>query len=267
MPHQINNFFDNDDVVITAQMGALSVIEWKRDLSVTPFTAENAYFASKMNVRRRQLTADLNKAPITLQAGAMQFMLGNVEMTTGMTGVGDYLGKKIRGSVTGESAVKPEYKGAGLLVCEPTYKFILLEDVAQWNGDITLDDGLFLGCYSTLQHRAVMRSNLSSAAAGGHGLFNLALSGQGVVALESPCPREELIEIYLQNDQIKIDGPLALAWSSSLQFTVERSSKTLIGSAASGEGLVNVYRGTGKILMAPTQYGSGLLNSGPVVHS
>lgn len=44
---------------------------------------------------------------------------------------------------------------------------------------------------------------------------------------------------------------MAIAWSPSLKFTVERSSKTLIGSAASGEGLVNVYRGTGKILMTP----------------
>ena len=38
----------------------------------------------------------------------------------------------------------------------------------------------------------------------------------------------------------------------SLQFTVERSSKTLLGSVVNKEGLVNVYRGTGRILMAPT---------------
>ena len=50
---------------------------------------------------------------------------------------------------------------------------------------------------------------------------------------------------------MKIDGNMAVAWSQSLEFTVERSGKTLIGSAASGEGLVNVYRGTGKVLLAP----------------
>lgn len=44
---------------------------------------------------------------------------------------------------------------------------------------------------------------------------------------------------------------MAVAWSGSLEFTVERSGKSLIGSAASGEGLVNVYRGTGKVMMAP----------------
>ena len=42
-------------------------------------------------------------------------------------------------------------------------------------------------------------------------------------------------------------------WSGSLDFTVERSGKSLIGSAASGEGLVNVYRGTGKVLLTPVQ--------------
>ena len=51
---------------------------------------------------------------------------------------------------------------------------------------------------------------------------------------------------------LKVDGNHAIAWSKTLEFTVERSGKTLIGSAASGEGLVNVYRGTGKVLMMPT---------------
>ena len=60
-----------------------------------------------------------------------------------------------------------------------------------------------------------------------------------------------MIEVTLENDVLKVDGNFAIAWSRSLDFTVERSTKTLIGSAASGEGLVNVYRGTGKILMAP----------------
>lgn len=65
--------------------------------------------------------------------------------------------------------------------------------------------------------------------------------------------KEELITITLDNDVLKVDGNMAVAWSGSLDFTVERSGKSLIGSAASGEGLVNVYRGTGKILLAPVQ--------------
>ena len=120
--------------------------------------------------------------------------------------------------------------------------------------------GLFLACDSRLKHKAVMRSNLSSAVAGGEGLFNLSLNGSGVFCIEADCPREELVEITLQNDVLKVDGNMAVAWSGSLEFTVERSGKSLIGSAASGEGLVNVYRGTGKVMMAPNFQDAERLN-------
>ena len=249
--YHISNFTNNDDVKILDQLGPFTVIEYQRDLSVMPSDAATAYFSAAMNVRKRQVVCHLSKADITLQAGAMQWMAGNVNATTGIKGVGDLFGKAVRGKVTGESAIKPEYTGDGTMVLEPTYRHIILLDLADWNGSIVLDDGLFLACDSNLKHKAVMRSNLSSAVAGGEGLFNLGINGSGVFCLESPCPREELVEITLDNDVLKIDGNMAIAWSGSLNFTVERSGKSLIGSAASGEGLVNVYRGTGKVLLAP----------------
>ena len=251
--YQIKNFTDNDDMKVIDSLGAFSVIEYQRDLSVLPQTAMTAYYCNQMNVRKRQVVVDVAKSNVTVQAGAMQWTVGNVNATTGLKGVGDFLGKAMRGSVTGESAIKPEYTGDGTLVLEPTYKHILLIDVADWNGSIVLDDGLFLACESTLKHKAVMRSNFSSAVAGGEGLFNLGIQGSGILCLESVCPREELVEVVLDNDVLKVDGNMAIAWSGSLDFTVERSGKSLIGSAASGEGLVNVYRGTGKVLLAPVR--------------
>ena len=248
---RIKNFEDNNDVKIVEEMGAFKVVEYLKDLSIDHLTAQAAYYASEMNVRRRQLVCDVSLSDITVQSGAMQWMVGNVSATTGLKGVGDFLGKALRGKVTNESAIKPEDTGTGKLVFEPTYKHILLIDVDDCNGSIVIEDGLFLACDSELNHKAVMKSNLSSAAMGGEGLFNLGLSGGGIVALESYVPREELIEIELENDELKIDGNMAIAWSGSLEFTVSRSGQTLLGSAASGEGLVNVYRGTGKVLMAP----------------
>lgn len=251
--YYIRNFMDNDDIKVTDSLGAFSVLEYQRDLSVMPETAMAAYYASQMNVRKRQVVCDLSKSKVTIQAGAMQWMAGDVKATTGIKGVGDFFGKAVRGSMTGESAIKPEYTGSGTLVLEPTYKYILLVDLKDWNGSIVLDDGLFLACESSLKHKAVARSNFSSAVAGNEGLFNLGIQGNGVVCLESLCPKEELVEITLENDVLKVDGNFAIAWSGSLDFTVERSGKSLIGSAASGEGLVNVYRGTGKVLLAPVR--------------
>ncbi len=253
--YTIKNFTDNDDIKTLSELGPFKVIEYLRDLSVMPSDAMLAYYCNEMNVRKRQVICDLSKSSVTLQAGAMQWMAGDVRSTTGVKGVGDLFSKALRGSVTGESAIKPEYVGSGTLVLEPTYKHILLIDVAEWNGSIVLDDGLFLACESKMKHKAVMRSNFSSAVAGNEGLFNLGIQGNGIVCLESDCPKEELVEITLENDVLKVDGNNAIAWSSSLEFTVERSGKSLIGSAASGEGLVNVYRGTGKVLLAPVTKG------------
>lgn len=253
MSYHISNFADNDDIQILSERGPFRVIEYIRDLSVTPESAINAYYCAQMNVRKRQLICELNRSNVTVQAGSMQWMLGAVSATTGIRGVGDLLGKAVRGKVTGESVIKPEYTGTGILCLEPTYKHLILSDTAEWGGAVVLDDGLFLACDSSLKQKAVMRSNISSAVAGGEGLFNLSLVGQGAFCVESQCPREELIEIDLNNDVLKIDGNMAIAWSASLNFSVERSGKTLIGSAASGEGLVNVFRGTGKVLMMPTQ--------------
>ena len=247
----IKYFVDNDDVRVLGSMGPSTVVEYLKDLSVTPSTAMTAYYCNEMNVRKRQVICDLSKANITLQAGAMQWMAGNVNATTGLKGGGDFFGKAGRGKVTGEAAVKPEYTGNGVLVLEPTYRHILLIDLADWNGSIVLDDGLFLACDSKLKQKAVMRSNLSSAVAGGEGLFNLGVVGNGVLCLESPAPKEELLEVALLDDVLKVDGNMAIAWSGTLDFTVERSGKTLLGAAASGEGLVNGYRGTGKGLLAP----------------
>lgn len=251
----ISNFTENDDIKTLASMGPFTVIEYQRDLSVMPTDAQIAYFCNEMNVRKRQVICDVSKANITLQAGAMQWTVGNVNATTGVKGVGDFIGKAMRGKVTGESAIKPEYTGDGILVSEPTYRHLILLNLAEWDGSIVLDDGLFLACDAKLNHKAIMRSNLSSAVAGKEGLFNLGITGNGVLCLESDCPREELIEITLNNDVLKVDGNMAIAWSGALNFTVERSGKSLVGSAASGEGLVNVYRGTGKVLLAPVQKG------------
>ena len=245
------NLYNNSNMKVIAEMGPVKVFEHQKDLSVNLGNAITSYYASEMNVRKRQVLIELKDAAYTVQAGAMQWTAGNVSMTSGIKGVGDFLGKALKATATKESTAKPEYIGNGLLMLEPTYKHILLEDVSQWGG-LVLEDGLFLACQSTVQQKVVARGNFSSAVAGGEGLFNLALTGNGIAVLESPVPKEELIVINLENDQVKIDGNMAIAWSSTLQFTVERSSKSLIGSAVSGEGLVNVYRGTGKILMAPT---------------
>ena len=244
---------ENNERKYVSSLGNFHVLEYQSDASVAPENARNEYFMSKMGVRRRQIVIELNgKESAIIQAGSMQWMAGHVKATTGIKGVGDFVGKMVKGAITKETAVKPDYVGNGILVLEPTYKYLILVDVGSWGEKgMTIEDGIFYACSGTVKNKLTARKTISSTVLGKEGFFNLSLVGEGVAALESNVPYEELIEVELDNDELKIDGNLAVCWSSGLEFTVERSTKTLVGSAVSGEGLVNVYRGTGKVLMSP----------------
>ena len=231
--------------------GKYNVVEYLRDISVDPSEAQTAFFMSEMNVHKKQLAINLNESAAVIQSGAMQWYAGDIKAGTDIKGAGDLAKKLIGSKMSGESAVKPKYQGTGILVLEPTYQHIVVSNIDEWNGGVVLEDGLFLACDSTINMKIVSRKTISSAVLGNEGLFNLSLNGSGSFAIESPVPREELVEIHLTDDVIRIDGSFAIAWSPSLKFTVEKTTRSLVGSAASGEGFVNVYRGTGTIWMAP----------------
>lgn len=253
-----NMLIETEARKVVDRKGCFTVVEYEKDISISPDDAQSAYFRSEMNFRKRQVVANLNGNGVIIQAGAMQLMLGSVDAGTNVKGAGDLMKKFIGSKVTGESAIKPHYHGNGTLVLEPTYRYIILEDLADWDGQMVIEDGMFLACEETVDMKVTARSNISSAVLGGEGLFNTALTGSGVAVLESYVPREELVIVELENDVLKIDGNMAIAWSNTLEFTVERTTKTLVGSAASGEGFVNVYRGTGRVLIALVDNNKGI---------
>lgn len=254
------NFFESTDSrKIVSKLGRFSVIEYEKDLSVSPEKAHEAYFASKMNVRKRQILAQLtDDNGVIIQSGAMQMMLGQVDATSNVKGAGDLFKKFVSSKVTGETVIKPHYIGEGSIVLEPTYKYIILLNMADWNEAMVVEDGMFMACDDSIDLRVTSRTNLSSAILGKEGLFNMTLFGEGVVALESPVPDDELFIVDLVDDELKIDGNMAIAWSYDLDFRVTKATHTLVGSAAAKEGFVNVYRGTGRVLVAPVRNNKGI---------
>ena len=87
----------------------------------------------------------------------------------------------------------------------------IFADIGKWgSAGMTIEDGMFLACDANIKSKVVARKNLSSAVLGSEDLFNLSLHGNGVAALESNVPEDELIEVILENDELKIDGNLAV---------------------------------------------------------
>lgn len=249
------NGWISDNRKVIAEAGMFKVIEHQKDLSVSYPGATSAYFASQMNVRLRQVEINLDGTKsVKTQAGAMQMMLGNVSMDSGVKGgAKGFLGSMVKAAVTNETAAKPEYTGIGQVILEPTYKHILLQDVSSWGpGGLVIEDGMFLASEGGISHSIKeIAQDLGTALLADEGVYNLCFTGDGIVALESYVPLEELVEIELEDDTIKLDGSMAICWSGSLKLGVEKATKGLMGSLVSGEGFVNVYRGTGKIWVSP----------------
>jgi len=212
--------------------------------------AKDLWFMKQENMKVKQIAVYLENDGCKVEPGAMSYFQGNLEMISGMT-LGNAVGKFFSGAVTGERAAQPEYKGTGMVVLEPSFKhFITL--TLDPGESIIVDKGMFYCAQSSVTVRPIMNKNISSALLGGEGIFQQELVGPGLVVLESLVPSEEIDIIEMKNDVLRVDGNFAVLRTGNIDFTVERSAKTLVGSAVSGEGLVNVYRGTGQIWLAPT---------------
>ena len=220
----------------------IEILEYQKLMGLSDVSmATQTYFMEKQNIRVRQIAIYLNNDRVTIEKGAMSYFQGNLEMVSGVT-AGNALGRLVRGAVTGEHMAQPIYTGTGMLVLEPSFKHFLVMELDKGES-IIVDDGMFYCAQGTVSMRAVSQRSISAAFGGGEGFFQQELTGPGLVVLESEVPMSEIDIIDLNNDTLKVDGNFAILRSSSLDFTVERSAKTLIGSAMSGEGLVNVYSG------------------------
>lgn len=237
----------------------VEVLEYQNLLgSTNTYGASNLYFMKQANIRARQIAVYLNNKGIKIEPGAMSYFKGNIDMVSGLT-VGNAVGKFFSGMVTGEHAAQPEYKGTGMVVLEPTFKHYILTQLDQGEQAI-VDKGMFYCAESSVTVKPIMNSTISSALLGGEGIFQMALTGPGVVVLESPVPMCEIDIMEINNESLKVDGNFALLRTGNIRFTVERSARTLVGSAMSGEGLVNVFTGTGSVWLAPTLKVYGAIN-------
>lgn len=213
-------------------------------------TAQKLWFMSKENIKARQIAVTINNNGIKIEPGAMSYFQGPLDMVSGVT-ASNFLGRMVSGALTGEKMAMPEYKGSGILILEPSFKHFILAELDQGETIIT-DKGMFYCAQSSVDVRPILNNQVSGALLGGEGVFQTALTGPGLVILESPVPLCEINIINLNNDILRVDGNFSLLRTGNLQFTVERSARTLLGSAVSGEGLVNVFRGTGQVWIAPT---------------
>lgn len=205
----------------------------------------------KAGIKLKQIRIQLDDSAVRLEPGALSYMKGDIDIRTKAGGVLGFGKKLISSKITNESIFKPEYSGTGEIFLEPSFSNFALIELE--DDDIIIDDGLFYACESSIDVSVQAQKNISSMVLGNEGIWQTSLGGSGIVALEIPVPESEIFKCVLIDDTLKVDGNFAILRTGNIDFSVEKSGKSLIGSAINGEGLVNVYRGTGEVWLAPTK--------------
>lgn len=250
----MNNLNNNVNILDSKTYGGATfeILEYKElNGAQSISTAQGLFFINQAGLKLKQVRITLNNDSIKTEAGALYYYKGNIEAKSNMGGVGGLFKKAISGTVTNESTVKPSYSGKGEIILEPSYKHYIMLELN--NDAIIVDKGLFYCCSDSINIKASIQKNISSAVLGGEGMFQLELSGSGIVVLECNVPQSEIIECELvPGEELKVDGNFAIARTKSVSFSVTTSEKSLLGTALNGEGLLNTFKGEGTVWIAPT---------------
>lgn len=214
-------------------------------------TALGLNIIRKSGIKLKQIRIVLDDSSVILEPGVLSYMKGNIKINNKTGGVFG-LGKKLLSSkLTGETVFKPTYSGNGEIFLEPSFSNFALIELE--DDEIIVDDGTFFACESSVEVGMSMNKNISAAIFGDEGLCQTKISGSGIVVLEIPVPESEIFKCVLINDTLKVDGNFAILRTGNIEFTVEKSSKSITGSLTNGEGFVNVYRGSGEVWLIPTK--------------
>jgi uncharacterized protein (AIM24 family) len=240
---------------ITRGGTTFEVLEYHALAGSEPFAvAEQVFTLNRAGVRLRQLRVRLTADAVRTEPGALQFHKGKVEMESN-TGTGSGLGGLMKGALaaarTGETLFKPLYRGTGELYLEPTFGHLWL---MQMEGEtLFADQGLFFCCEDSVKVEAHKVESFSARMAGGEGRYQTRVSGSGLVVFRIPVPRAEIVELTLEDETVQVDGSFALLRTGDVHFSVEKASNSMMGAMTSGEGLLQTFRGTGRVWVAPTQ--------------
>lgn len=187
------------------------------------------------------LKAEFDNSAVRYESGGMYYMQGNLEMETNLPSAGGFL----KSMVTRESVVKPVIRGSGTVWFEPSFGNFTIMDLKgeEW----ILDKGAYYASEMGIEIGSFTNKSISGLFSG-EGFFQTKVAGVGKVVLLSNGPLET---VELNNGKLVVDGSFAVARQASVQLTVAKANKGIFGSMISGEGIVNTFTGTGKVLIAP----------------
>jgi uncharacterized protein (TIGR00266 family) len=185
--------------------------------------------------------------------GSMIYRSDGVDLNTklnarGGGGLGKLVAAAARSVVSGESIFITEvvsHVPGGIVAIAPGVPGTMaVLDVGQ--NQYRLNDSVFLAMESTVNYSLEGQKLGKALLAGQGGFFVMTTEGQGRLIVNA---YGSIKEIQLNNATgFAVDNGHVVAWDRNLQYDLQLQSG-LFGSIGTGEGIINVFRGTGKILI------------------
>ena len=179
---------------------------------------------------------------VRAESGTLHYMVGQIQMDVAAPTLGGFL----KSMASGENVIRPTYRGTGTIYFGPPMfgEYTVLElQGHQW----IIDRGAYI-CSDAGINVNIWRNKGLAAIAGGEGFWQTMVEGTGRCVIKSGGPLEA---IDLNNGRLVVEGTFAVARTGNINFTIQKSSRGIMASIASGEGLVHVFEGTGRVLIAP----------------
>ena len=183
-----------------------------------------------------------------ISQGSMIYKTNGVELSAKLnskgSGVGKLLGAVGRSIVSGESMFITEVScnaPQGEIALAPNVPGTIVQlDVGQTQ--FRLNDSVFLAMDGSVNYTMEKQSLGKAVFAKQGGLYVMATEGQGRVLLNA---FGSIKQINLQNAQgFAIDNGHVVAWDKNLNYDISLQGG-IFGSIGTGEGVVNVFNGTG----------------------
>ena len=193
----------------------------------------------------RMLVVNLNNNMVWTKLGAMVAYRGNLRFTR--EGILDQgFGNLLKKMISSEGARLTKVEGTGKLYAADFGKKITILRLN--NQGITVNANDVLAFERTLTNKIVLMRKIASMMAGG--LFNIQLSGTGLVAITTHF--DPLIFTVKPGEPVYTDPNATVAWSSNLSpsLKTDMSLRTFIGRG-SGETFQMQFEGNGFVIIQP----------------
>jgi uncharacterized protein (AIM24 family) len=192
----------------------------------------------------RMLEVNLN-GRVWTKMGSMVAYCGNIKFTR--EGIMEHgIGKFLKKAVSGEGAKLTKAEGTGRLYLADAGKKI---QILNLQGETIFVNGNDLLAFEDRINWDISIMRKMSAMIAG-GLFNVKLSGEGMIVITSHY--EPLVLMVTRERPVITDPNATIAWSGSLapEFRTDISMKTFFGRG-SGESIQMMFQGEGFVVIQP----------------